>query len=85
MNILILVFVHKPEDKMFLAMGLLPIEITTFLLEANNQSEIAYVEAQLTEKVKYLLTNRTAAAKTMSQMKALSINVIRIISKISTK
>ena len=40
---------------MFLAMGLLPIEITTFLLEANNQSEIAYVEAQLTEKVKISL------------------------------
>ena len=40
---------------MFFAMGLLPIEITTFLLEANNQSEIAYVEAQLTEKVKISL------------------------------
>jgi hypothetical protein len=57
--VIVLVFIHKREDKSLIAMGAPPVEITTFLLESN-ESEIVEVQAKLTEKLKISLDKRTS-------------------------
>ncbi len=56
---IILVFIHKREDKSLIAMGAPPVEITTFLLESN-ESEIVEAQAKLTEKLKISLDKSTS-------------------------